>query len=188
MAHTADQVFSTYFLNKLGFLIPQSDSTYKAVIDECVGKLTETMNTKTITKKCRGRIKKSRTKGSDGTVTIEAHIPLDVLREIYSMQSFADGVVGYGTTCLHKEIILTAEVLDEDDNVMYKAYPVAVCNTKEDEIDDDADEIAMVSLEFTVTADDNEMIVYEALQMDVSEDIADQWMGNWSQELIAEAA
>ncbi|MCD8208668.1 MAG: hypothetical protein LUD72_12075 [Bacteroidales bacterium] len=182
MAHTLDTVFSEFFLDQIGLKVP---SLEKTVLVDCVGLLDEEMETKTVTKSCRGRVKKSRTKGAQGTVTINAHIPYELKLAIYNMQQFATGVYGYGTTSLHQECILTAKVLDEDDNVQYRCYPAAMCNTKVANIDDDADEVAMDELEFTVTADDNEMIVYQALEEDIAEDIANKWMENFSQDLIA---
>lgn len=184
MAHTTDTVFSEFFLDEVGFIF--DDGTSYAV--ECVGKLEEEMETKTITKSCRGRVKKSRTKGSQGTVTITAHLPYDLKLKLYSMAEYATGVYGYGTESLHNEITITAKVKDEDDNVQYRAYPVAVCNTKSTSIDDDATEVAMDELEFTVTADDNEEIVYQALADDISTTIADAWMEAFTADLIAATA
>lgn len=185
MAHTTDTVFSEFFLDELGFIF--SDGSTAFMVD-CVGKLEEEMETKTITKSCRGRVKKSRTKGSQGTVTISAHLPYDLKLKLYNMSEYATGVYGYGTNSLHEEIIITAKVKDEDDNVQYRAYPVAVCNTKATSIDDDADEVEMDELEFTVTADDNEEIVYQALADDIDSSIAESWMENFSADLIAATA
>lgn len=177
-------VFSEFFLDQIGVKVGDNDT----VLVDCVGKLTEEMETKEITKSCRGRVKKSRTKGLKGTVTVTMHIPYDLKLAIYGMKQFAEGINGYGTTTRHAQCILTARVLDEDDKVMYKAYPVAVCNTKSSEIDDDATEVAMSELKFTVTADDNETIVYEALKEKVSPEIAEGWMSNFSTDLIAATA
>lgn len=184
MSHTTDTVFSEFFLDELGFIF--SDGTTFDVT--CVGKLEESMETKTITKSCRGRVKKSRTKGRQGTITINAHLPYDLKLKLYSMAEQADGVYGYGTESLHSEITVTAKVLDEDDVVQYRAYPVAVCNTKSTSIDDEATEVAMDELEFTVTADDNEMIVYQALADDITTAIADSWMTGFTADLIAATA
>ncbi|MCD8152048.1 MAG: hypothetical protein LUD71_03030 [Clostridiales bacterium] len=185
MAHTNETVFSEFFLDQLGFIF--SDGTTAFLVD-CVGKLEEEMETKTITKKCRGRVKKSRTKGSQGTVTISAHLPYDLKLKLYNMAEHATGVYGYGTESQHEEVIITAKVQDEDDNVQYRAYPVAVCNTKSTSVDDDADEVAMDELKFTVTADDNEEIVYQALEDDIDETIASSWMESFSASLIAATA
>lgn len=186
MAVSNETVFSEFFLDQVGFKLPDDDS---ATLVDCVGKLVETMNTKTITKSCRGRVKKSRTKGSDGTVEITLHMPYELYRKIYGMGEYATGVYGYGTESMHQELILTAKVKDEDDNVMYKAYPVAVCNTKESTIDDDATEVPMVDLTFTVTADDNEVIVYQALESDITDDnILTNWMANWTTDLVSAVA
>lgn len=181
---TAETIFSEFFLDQLG-IKPASDSGTTLI--DCVGSLEETMETKTITKSCRGRVKKSRTKGSSGTLKITTHMPYQTYLSIYGMdgQSFADGVHGYGTLSMHKECLITAKVLDEDDNVQYRAYPCAVATSKSCKVDDDATEVAMVELEFSITADDNEMIVYQALEGDITEAIATGWMGNWTSELVA---
>lgn len=181
-----DLVFSEFFLNKIGI---KPAGAAETTIVECVGKLEEEMETRTITKKCRGRIKKSRTKGSSGTVKLALHAPRALVRTIYDMQEVAPGVYGYGTESQHKECVITAEVMDEDDNVMYKAYPVAVVTNKSSNIDDDADDVAMLELEFTVTADDSNMIVYEVLASEISEgsDLGDKWMSEFSAELLEQA-
>ncbi|MCD7757814.1 MAG: hypothetical protein LUH45_06535 [Clostridiales bacterium] len=185
MSHTTETVFSEFFLDELGFIF--SDGSTAFLVD-CVGKLEEEMETKTITKSCRGRVKKSRTKGSQGTVTVTAHLPYDLKLKLYSMAQHATGVYGYGTESLHAECAITAKVKDEDDNVQYRAYPVAVCNTKSTSVDDDATEVAMDELEFTVTADDNEVIVYQALADDIDTTIADAWMESFTPDLIAATA
>ncbi|MCD8383664.1 MAG: hypothetical protein LUC39_01715 [Clostridiales bacterium] len=178
-------VFSEFFLEQLG--IRPADATETTLID-CVGSLKEEMETKTITKKCKGRVKKSRTKGSSGTVTVTAHFPYALLLAIYGEEAFAEGVYGYGTTTMHKECVLTAKVLDEDDNVQYRAYPQAVVTSVSVEIDDDNDEVPMVELEFDVTADDNEMIRYKALAADTDTTITDAWMSDFSTDLITATA
>lgn len=185
MAHMTETVFSEFFLQELGFIFSDGSSNY---LVECVGKLEETMETKTITKKCRGVVKKSRTKGSSGTVKVTAHLPYELKLKLYSMAEHATGVYGYGTESLHEEITITAKVLDEDDNVQYRAYPVAVCNTKSASVDDDATEVPMDELEFTVTADDNNEIVYQALEDDIDSTIAESWMESFTAELIAATA
>ena len=175
-------VFSEFFLNKLGIKPSGADAT---TLIDCVGSLKEEMETKTITKKCRGRVKKSRTKPDSGTVTITAHMPYALLLDVYNEQEFATGVYGYGTDSLHKECVLTAEVLDEDDNVQYRAYPCAVATSVSVEIDDDNEEVPMVELAFDVTADDNEIIRYKALADEIDTAVADDWMSNRSADLIA---
>ncbi|MCD7882525.1 MAG: hypothetical protein LUI87_02285 [Lachnospiraceae bacterium] len=184
MERSTDTVFSEFFLDELGFIFPDG-TTFDVT---CVGKLEEEMETKTITKSCRGRVKKSRTKGSQGTVTINAHLPYDLKLKLYNMAELATGVYGYGTESLHEEVTMTAKVRDEDDNAQYRAYPVAICNTKGTSIDDDAEEVEMDELEFTVTADDNEMIVYQALEEDVSTTIAESWMTGFTADLVAATA
>lgn len=63
--------------------------------------------------------------------------------------------------------------------------PAPPPTTKKVAINDDDTEVAMVELEFTITADENEEIVYQALKEDVSAEIASAWMSDWAQTLIA---
>lgn len=187
MPSTAETIFSEFFLNRLGIKPAGAQAT---TILDCVGSLEEEMETKTITKSCRGRVKKSRTKGSSGTLKITLHMPYQLYLAIYGMDGddFADGVHGYGTTSMHKECLITAEVMDEDDNIQLRAYPCATATSKKTAVNDDDTEVPMVELEYDITADDNEMIVYQALKDDVSEEIATAWMENWTPELIAPTA
>ncbi|MCD8190169.1 MAG: hypothetical protein LUD78_08150 [Clostridiales bacterium] len=175
-------VFSEYFLDQIGIKV---DGATEATLVDCVGSLKEEMEMKTITKKCRGRVKKSRTKPDSGTVTVTAHMPYALLLDIYSEEEFASGVYGYGTDSLHKDCVLTAKVKDEDDNVQYRAYPCAVATAVSVEIDDDNEEVPMVELAFDVTADDNEIIRYKALADEIDTTVADDWMSNWTTDLIA---
>lgn len=183
MPTTPETIFSEFFLNRIG--IKPSGSETTTVID-CVGSLEEEMEVKTVTKSCRGRVKKSRTKGSSGTLKITAHLPYQTYLSIYGMDDdrFATGVYGYGTLSMHKECLITAEVMDEDDNVQYRAYPCAVATSKSSKVNDDDTEVAMVELEFSITADDNETIVYQSLKEDISEEIASAWMAEWTPDLV----
>ncbi len=187
MPTTAETVFSEFFLNRLGIKPAGAEST---TVMECVGSLEEEMETRTITKKCRGRVKKSRTKGSSGTLKITAHMPYQLYLAVFGMDTgkYATGVYAYGAETMHKECLVTAEVFDEDDNVQYRAYPCATPTTKKTAINDDDTEVAMVELEFDITADDNEEICYQALKDDVSAQIATAWMATWTPELIAKEA
>ena len=183
MATTAETVFSEFFLNRLGIKPAGAEDI---TVTDCVGSLEEEMETRTVTKSCRGRVKKSRTKGSSGTLKITAHMPYQLYLAVFGMDGdkYATGVYAYGAETMHKECLITAEVFDEDDNVQYRAYPCATPTTKKVAINDDDTEVAMVELEFTITADENEEIVYQALKEDVSAEIASAWMSDWAQTLI----
>ena len=181
-------IFSDFFLDLIAI---KPKGAASATACECVGSLEETISTKTITKKCRGRVKKSRTKGDTGTVKITMHMPYALYLSMYGMDDvpLAEGVHGYGPASTHKECVVTARVKDEDDVIKYKAWPCAtVSSDKVTKVNDDDTEVAMVELELAVTPDDNDLVSYEALADGISEDLASKWMEQWTPELVAATA
>lgn len=180
----SNPIFSEFFVDSVGIKPAGADAT---VICDCMGTLDEEINVKTVTKSCRGRVKKSRTKGGDGKLKLTLHMPYALYQEIYGMNDvkLATGVAGYGPASMHKECVITAKVLDEDDVVKYKAYPCAtVSSNKISKVDDGATEVPMVELEFAITPDDNDLVVYEALEDELDGTAAQEWIGNWSSELV----
>ena len=105
----------------------ESDSTATRV--GCVGSLEETLNAKTITKKCEGVVKKSVSRG-DGTgeLALSLHMNYDLFVKTDGMASdgLIDGVYSYGQNSVHQAFCLTCKVKDEDGNVKFKAYPNCV--------------------------------------------------------------
>ena len=70
----------------------------------CVGSSEEELGVKTITKKCRGKVAKKRTRGTgDGTLKQSLHVPRSVYNEIYNMvrKELAKGVYAYGENSKH---------------------------------------------------------------------------------------
>ena len=108
-----------------------SDDT-SAVKVGCVGTLEESMNSKTITKKCEGVVAKSVSRG-DGTgeLTMSLHMRYDLFLKSYGMVStdLKDGVYSYGQNSRHQSFCMTCEVLDEDGVKKLKAYPNCVITT-----------------------------------------------------------
>lgn len=69
-------VFSEYELRKMSIKVGD-EGTYKPA--DCVGSMEESLNTKVITKSCRGVVVKTRVKGDGtGTLTISLHMPYDL--------------------------------------------------------------------------------------------------------------
>lgn len=163
------------------------DETYTR--DDCVGALEVERETKTVTKKCRGVIKKRKTKVTgNGTVTVKLHIKLDLYRKLHAMtnEGMQPGVYAYNNTKSMPEASITARVLDEDDNIMYLAYP----RTKIEEIgklsiENGNEEVAECEMKLSYMPDDYNQGEYQALEAELTGDVlnADNWMTEFSSEI-----
>lgn len=157
----------------------------------CVGSLEETMNSKTITKKCEGVVVKSVSRG-DGTgeLALSLHMRYDLFLKSYGMASdgLKDGVYAYGRDSIHKNFCLTCEVKDEDGVSKLKAYPNCVITTGVTrKIENGAEEVAEMELTVSVMPDEHGVGMYEAIN-DESLDsaIKTDWLNNFTPELVRE--
>ena len=74
MSGTTSTVFSEYEVRQISLKIGEG----QALLIPCVGNFEEEMEVKTVTKSCRGKVAKTRSRGTgNGTITISAHIPKD---------------------------------------------------------------------------------------------------------------
>ena len=84
MSGITEKVFSEAEVRKLGIKIT---GAAKADVNECVGSVEEELEVKTVTKKCRGVVAKSRTKGTGkGTLKVTAHVEQDLFANMYGME------------------------------------------------------------------------------------------------------
>lgn len=158
----------------------------------CVGKLGETLNAKTVTKKCEGVVQKSTTRG-DGTgeLAFTLHMRESVFRKIFGMErtKLKAGVYAYGQGSRHKEFCYTAKALDEDGNIKYKAYPrCCVTSGISRNIENGAEEVAEIEVTAAIMPDEYGEGMYEAFAEELDETTASQWLTAFSRELIAETA
>lgn len=157
----------------------------------CVGSLEETMNSKTITKKCEGVVTKSVSRG-DGTgeLALSLHMRYDLFLKSYGMASdgLKDGVYSYGQQSVHKNFCLTCEVKDEDGVSKLKAYPNCVITTGiSRKIENGAEEVAEMELTVAVMPDENGIGMYEAVVTEsLDGKIKTDWLNNFSAELVKE--
>lgn len=177
--------FSEYEVNEIGIILAGQEA---GETTNCIGSAEETMNAKTVIKKCRGVEAKSRTKGTGtGEVKVSLHMPYDLFASMYGMKldSLKDGVLAYGENSSHKPFCLTEKVLDEDDNVKYKAYPNA--QIKEGfsrKVENGADEVAEVELTIAIMPDDYGNGMYEVLNTDANKALTAEWMTKFKPELM----
>lgn len=183
-------VFSEYEVRKVGFKF-EDESEY--INAECIGSCEETMNTRIISKKCRGVVKKKVVK-ADGTGTLKfsLHMPWDIYVKAFGMddETVKEGVKTYGINTTHKKFSIVEQVFDEDDNEKLKAYPVCVIETgKANKTENGAEEVAEVELEVAVSPDDYGVGVYEALVSELSdESLKSQWMTKFAPSMAQKTA
>lgn len=186
MAGILSTDFTEVELTKLGIKI---EGATKADVIDCTGKLEEEMKCKTMTKKCGSRIMKTRTKGTgDGTVKTALYCPQDLFSDLYGMkrESLKDGVIAYGTKSQHAVATITAEVINEDGEKKYKAYPNCTIQTAlSRSIDNSSEDINMLELEFAVMPDEDGEGLYEAVESDLKDAAAKQkWMEEFTKDLV----
>lgn len=155
----------------------------------CVGSLEETLNTRTITKKCEGVLKKSVTRSDgSGEIKFTVHMRWEVFKEMFGLisEGLKTGVYAYGTGSRHKEFCYTAKVLDEDGNVKYKAYPKCCVTTGlASKIENGAEEVAEIEVTASVFADANGNCMYQAFADEVDTTItAEKWLEEFTADLV----
>ncbi len=189
MSH--NEVFSEFEVKETGMLFSGQTQSTRA---GCVGSMEESMDTKSITKKCEGVETKRVVKGAGtGTLKISLHILYELFAKIYGM-NFADtlkaGVRAYGKNSRHEAFCLTCKVLDEDGNIKYRAYPNAIATegfTRK--VTNGDEEVAEVEMSYFVMPDDQGNAVYEAIDEDFADTAAKtQWLENWNYGLVAQSA
>lgn len=180
-------VFSEYELRRMSIKINQEDAEYESA--DCVGSCEEEMETKVITKNCRGVVAKRRVKGTgNGTLNISAHVPIKIFRGIFGMyaEGLLEGVYAYGQNSVHPEFSVVTDVFDEDGNEKFKAYPNCIMQSGvARKIENGAEEVAELELEISVTPDEEGNGLYEALASELKdENVKSTWMTVFTPELV----
>lgn len=188
----ADAVFSEYEVRKLGFIPLNTDGTFKAsataTVIECIGHLNEEIEVRTITKSCRGVVKKRITKETgNGTIDMSLHILYELYNDIMGRKSDAlkDGVYGSSADTRHAYYCVTAQVEDEDGNIKYKAYPKCqVTDNVTRNVENGGEEVAESDLAFAFMPDANGFGMYEALASSLETADAAKWMESFTPDLV----
>ena len=95
MSFSAADVYSYFECDQLAIKVA-GDEEYTR--DDCIGSLTVERETKTVTKSCRGVVKKRKTKPTgNGTITLSLHIKLALYRKINNMvhEGLQPGVIDH---------------------------------------------------------------------------------------------
>ena len=179
-------VFSEYELRKMGIKFKSSEAYVSA---DCVGSCEEELESKVITKKCRGVVVKTTVKGTgSGTLTISMHMPYEIYEQAYGMKldSLIEGVRAYGQNSRHEAMSIVQDVFDEDGNEKFKAYPNCIIQTGVSrKIENGAEEVAEVELELSVMPDEHGNGMYEALASELQDEtVKNTWMTAFEPSLV----
>ncbi len=184
-----NQVFSEYEIKETSIKFKDDTSAARA---GCVGTLEETLDSKTVTKKCEGIDTVVAVKGTGkGELKVNLHIPYEMYNKIYGMnlETLITGVVGYGQKSIHNKFCLTGKVYDEEGNCKLKAYPNCIMKKGiSRKIENGAEEIAEIELTIAVNPDEEGFGMYEALISNLEEStietLTNSWMTNFTTDLV----
>ena len=182
-----DKVFSTFEVKEFSIRDPKNEKAADRL--GCVGSCDETLNTKTITKKCEGAITKQRTKG-DGTasVTISLHIRAEHFYDLHGMNSdiLIEGVHGFGENSVLPERTIAYKGIDEDGRIKYKAYPrFTITEANNRKVENGGEEVQEIEIKGTALSDDNGFCMYEALESELKDsDAKTKWLTNFTSALV----
>ena len=185
MSFSAADVYSYFECDQLAMKVAGEEEYTR---DDCVGTLSVERETKTVTKSCRGVVKKRKTKPTgNGTINLKMHIKMALYRKIHAMtnEGLQPGIYAFDNTEPMPEFSLTARVKDEDDNIMFLGYPR--CKIEEInsmEIENGAEEVAEVEMTVSYMPDDYNKGEYQALEVELIGDVlnADNWMTDFDSE------
>ena len=185
MSFSSAEVYSYFECDQLAIKV-DGDNDYTR--DDCVGSLEVERETKTVTKSCRGVIKKRKTKPTgNGTITLKMHVKLALYRKLYAMtnEGLQPGVYAFDNTVAMPEASITARVKDEDDNIMFLGYPrVKVEEINTLSIENGAEEVAEVEMKLSYMPDDYNKGEYQALADELTGSVLTPatWMTDFSSE------
>lgn len=153
----------------------------------CMGTLEAETEVAEKVKNCEGAIQ-TITIPKFMTVTVGAHVRRDVLREIFGMKTegFKPGIYSYGINSKGRRFVFTADVIDEFEDIK-QLIAFSNCSNMVGmtvSIDNDADEVPYVELEFRANADDKGEFYYEAFVDELDETVVGQWHTNFTSELV----
>ncbi len=180
---TSAEVYSYFECDQLAIKIAgETDFTR----DDCVGSLEVERETKTVTKKCRGVVKKRKTKVTgNGTITLKMHIKLALYRALNAMTNtgLQPGVYAFDNTESMPEATIVARTKDEDDNIMFLGYPrVKIEEVNKLSIENGAEDVAEVEMKLSYMPDDYNKGEYQALADELTGTVltSANWMTTFS--------
>jgi hypothetical protein len=142
-----------------------------------------------IVKKAEGIEVKRKSKPVKMSLTVAGHIPVKVARDYFGLSNadLKPGIWAYGTLSKGKRFVFTADVIDEfEDVVKLIAFPNCTDTAGfKIAVENGADEVAMLEIEFTALADEKNNLYYEALVEELTDaTVATQWHTKFDAALV----
>jgi len=136
---------------------------------------------------------KKKVKPQKMDLTISAHVPVQVVRELFGISNtdLEPGVYAYGADSEGKEFALTGDVIDEfEDVTKLIAFPNCVSAAGfAFTIENGASSVAEMEISLTAYPDSNKKIMYDALIEELTDTtIADTWHEEFDRSLVELAA
>ena len=183
-------VFSEYELREMGIKFNSSEAYVSA---SCVGSCEEGLESKVVTKKCRGVTVKTTVRGTgSGTLKVSMHMPYEIYEQAYGMKldSLIEGVGAYGQNSRHEAMSIVQHVFDEDGNEKFKAYPNCIIQTGVSrKIENGAEEVAELELEISIMPDEHGNGMYEALASALKDEtVKTTWMTAFEPSMVQKAS
>ncbi|KZR58361.1 hypothetical protein [Pseudobacillus badius] len=155
----------------------------------CVGDISGETELLELVKKCEGIEVKKKTTPQKMTLTVNGHLPVKVVRDVFGLSNkdLKPGVWAYGSDSKGKNFVLTADVIDDFEDIV-KLIAFSNCSSSTGfkfSIENGADELAQMELEFTALVDSNNKIYYEALVEELEDDeVKEKWHTNFTPDLV----
>jgi len=153
-----------------------------------VGQISGETVLRTITKNKEGIPAKKKSVPQSMNLTLNAHIFVETARKLFGLsnEGLKPGVYSYGNDSKSPEFCLTADVIDEFEDVVKKiSFPNSSSTSGLTlNIENGAEEIAQLELSFEVLQDSLRKLYYEAFEVEMDEDVKTQWHQNFSPDLV----
>lgn len=184
--------FDAVSINNASIQFKEADSTYAPGTKfGCIGSIEGETEAVTKELKCGADVLKSITKPIKMTLTLSAaNVPVQVARDVFGLKTdgLKPGVWSYGRTSKSKNFILTADVIDEfEDVVKMIAFPNSTNSVgfRIQTIENGAEEVANIEFEFTVIPDEAGEMYYEAMVLELEDaTIATKWHTEFNRVLV----
>jgi hypothetical protein len=106
---------------------------------------------------------------------------------MYAMnrENLVEGVKAFGQGSSHPEFSITQKVVDEDDEIKFKAYPRCILESgPKRPVENGQEEVPELELTIGLLPDENGECMYEALENDLDKEIAGKWMTEFEPSLV----
>lgn len=165
------------------------DGETTSTILGCIGQIEGETEIYTVVKNCEGVQTKSKSKVRKMTLKLNAHVKVEPYRKLFGISSdnLKAGVYSYGKNSDVKAFTLTADVIDDFEEVTKLiAFPNCSSNTGLTlKIENGADEVAELELEFDAMIDVNGNCYYEAFEDEITDEtLKDTWRTNFTPDLV----